>query len=192
MATAVSYPASDLSRRRYSGVAMAFHWAIATLVIVNWQIAERAEGLEGALRGEMIGYHKAVGITILALTLARLGWRLAHPVPPLPAHHAAWERVLARMVHAVFYVLLIGLPLGGWLAGSFSGRPIDYFGLFTVPVLPVSENRELAGAIMDFHTSGAMILIYLVGLHVLGVLKHLIIDRDRQISRMLPFGTPKA
>lgn len=180
------------SRRRYSGVAMAFHWAIAILVIMNWQIAERAEAFDGPMRGEIMGYHKAWGITILALTLGRLGWRLAHPVPPLPDHYKSWERTLARTVHVIFYVLLIGLPLGGWLAGSFSGRPVDYFGLFTVPMLPVAENKELAGAIMGFHTNGAKLLLILVALHVLGVIKHLVIDRDGQIFRMLPFGKPKA
>lgn len=182
--------AADPHRQRYSGVAMAFHWLIAILVIANWRIAESAEDLEGPLRGEIMGYHKAVGITILVLTLARLAWRLGHPVPPLPARYPAWERMLARTLHTVFYILLISLPLGGWLAGSFSGRPVDYFGLFTVPMLPVAENRELAGTIMDLHTNGATLLLGLVGLHLLGVIKHLAIDRDGQIFRMLPFGRP--
>lgn len=192
MATTYRTDAADPARRRYSGVAMAFHWAIAILVIMNWQIAERAEAFEGPMRGEIIGYHKAWGITILALTLGRLGWRLTHSVPPLPDHYKPWERTLARTVHVIFYALLIGLPLGGWLAGSFSGRPVDYFGLFTVPMLPVAENRDLAGTIMDFHTNGGKLLLILAGLHVLGVIKHLVIDRDGQIFRMLPFGNPKA
>ena len=191
MATSYNTLETDPARRRYSGVAMAFHWAIAILVIMNWQIAERAEAFDGPLRGEIIGYHKAWGITILVLTLGRLGWRLAHPVPPLPDHYKPWERTLARTVHVIFYVLLIGLPLGGWLAGSFSGRPVDYFGLFTVPMAPVGENKALAGTIMDLHTNGAKLLLILVGVHVLGVVKHLVVDRDGQIFRMLPFGRPK-
>lgn len=187
MAASLSSDA-DASRRRYSGVAMAFHWAIAILVIMNWQIAERAHQFEGALRGEIMGYHKAWGMLILALTLGRLAWRLGHRVPPLPANYAAWERVLARTVHAIFYVLLLALPLAGWLGSSFYGRPIDFFGLFTIPVLPVGENKGTAKQIFELHETGGMLLIYLAGLHVLGVIKHLFIDRDGQLFRMLPFG----
>lgn len=188
MATVFDPATADPARRRYSGVAMAFHWAIAILVIMNWQIAERAHDFEGPLRGELMGYHKAWGMLILALTLGRLGWRLAHRVPPMPAHYAPWEKLLARTVHVIFYVLLIGLPLGGWYASSLAGRPVDFFGLFTIPALPVGENRDLAGRIFDLHESGGMLLIYLAGLHLLGVVKHLVIDRDGELFRMLPFG----
>ena len=188
MYDAAAESAADPARRRYSGVAMAFHWAIAILVIMNWQIAERAEQFEGPMRGTIMGYHKAWGLTILALTLGRLVWRLTHPVPPMPAHYAAWERALAKTVHVIFYVLLIGLPLGAWYANSLGGRDVDFFGLFTIPPLPVGENKELAGSIFDLHASGGMLLIYLAGLHLLGVLKHLVIDRDGELFRMLPFG----
>lgn len=104
---------SDTNARRYSTGAMVFHWVIAVLVIANWQIAERAEALDMPAKIEMFGYHKAVGIMILVLTLGRLLWRFTHPVPPLPATISGWEAALARTVHVVFYVLLIGLPLGG-------------------------------------------------------------------------------
>lgn len=185
MATTYS---TDPARRRYSGVAMAFHWAIAILVIMNWRIVEAAEELDGALRSEVMNYHKAWGILILLLTLGRLGWRLAHPVPPMPSHYAGWERKLAKTVHVVFYVLLIGLPLGGWVANSLTGRTIDFFGMFTIPALPVGANKELGGQIFDLHATGANILLLLVGLHILGVIKHLVIDRDGELFRMLPFG----
>ena len=76
--------------RRYSGVAMLLHWVIAALVIMNWQIAERAEDFDGPLRGEIMNYHKAWGITILALTLIRLAWRLAHPTVVRTPNLKAW------------------------------------------------------------------------------------------------------
>ncbi|ANY21224.1 hypothetical protein A6F68_02734 [Tsuneonella dongtanensis] len=177
---------------RYSGVAMLLHWVIAILVIMNWQIAERAEGLDGPLRGEVMGYHKAWGITILVLTLARLAWRLSHKPPALASTLKAWERALARTTHTIFYVLLIGLPLGGWLANSLAGRPLSYFGLFNIPGFPVGENKELAGAIFDAHAAGGTFLLLLIVLHVAGALKHTFFDKDGNLWRMLPFGTPKA
>jgi len=178
--------------RRYSGVAMLLHWAIAVLVIMNWQIAERAEDFDGPLRGEIFGYHKAWGMTILALTLIRLAWRLGHPSVVRTPDLKAWERALAKTVHVTFYVLLIALPLGGWLATSFAGKPVPYFGLFEIPALPVRPSEDMADSIFDAHETGAKFMLLLVVLHVAGALKHTIIDREGTLWRMLPFGTPKA
>ena len=179
---------SRTDARRYSTGAMIFHWLIAIAVIVNWRLAEAAEHAEMPAKAEIFANHKALGITILALTIGRLAWRWTHPVPPLPSDLAKWEALLARSVHIVFYVLLIGLPLGGWLANSFGGRDIDFFGLLTIPPLPIGENDGLARAIYGAHTLGGSIFIYLIGLHILGALKHTFFDRNGGIFRMLPFG----
>ena len=88
--------------------------------------------------------HKSVGLTVLALSLARLGWRLGHPPPPLPPHMPAWERRIAKATHWAFYALMIGLPLSGWVFVSAGWSlhdnaslavPTHFFGLFQVPAL---------------------------------------------------------
>ena len=175
--------------RRYSIGAMVFHWTIAIAVIVNWRLAENAEHA-GAIEDKMAIFanHKALGICILLLTIGRLMWRWTHPVPPLPSDLARWEALLARTVHITFYVLLIGLPLGGWFANSLAGREIDMFGAFTIPPLPVGNDPDAAEAIFDLHETGASAFIYLIALHVLGALKHTFFDRSGGIFRMLPFG----
>jgi len=168
---------------------MLFHWIIAGLVIFNWRLAENAEHTDSIPEKIAIfADHKAVGITILALTLGRLAWRLSHPVPPLPSTYAKWERMLARGTHVIFYVLLLGLPIGGWLANSLAGREIDMFGLFTIGALPIGSNEDLASTIFDLHAIGGEAMIYLIGLHILGGLKHTFFDKDGGIFRMLPFG----
>jgi cytochrome b561 len=179
---------TNSAARRYSTGAMIFHWLIAILVILNWQLAERAHELKGAEMAATFGYHKAFGMLILALTVGRLLWRLSHPVPPLPSGYKAWEATLARSMHVIFYVMLVGLPLGGWLASSYGGRPIDFFGLFTIPTLPVGENKDLSKAIFEAHHTGGGILLYLIALHVLGAIKHTFFDKDGGVFRMLPFG----
>ncbi len=179
---------SETGRSRYSTGAMIFHWVIAVLVIVNWRIIEAAESASKAAEAALVGNHKAIGITILVLTLVRLGWRLTHKVPPLPDTMAGWEKLLSRTVHVIFYVMLIGLPLGGWLAGSFAGRDISYFGAFTIPALPVGENSDLAKTIIGFHRTGGNIMLYLIALHILGALKHTFIDKSGGLARMLPWG----
>ena len=179
---------TDITARRYSAGAMIFHWVIAIAVIVNWRIVESAEQLDGAARGAAMGNHMALGITILALTFGRLLWRWTHPVPPLPSDLARWEAILARTVHIIFYVLLIGLPLGGWIANSLAGREIDMFGLFTIAPLPLGENEDAAKSIFGLHATGGSIFIYLIALHILGALKHTFFDRNGGIFRMLPSG----
>ena len=179
---------NQTAARRYSTGAMLFHWTIAIAVIVNWRIAEAAEHADMPAKAEIFANHKALGILILVLTLGRLAWRWTHPVPALPSDLAKWEAVLARTVHIIFYVLLIGLPLGGWLANSMTGRDIDFFGLFTIPPLPVGANKDLGGSIFDMHALGGTIFLYLIGLHILGALKHTFFDKNGGIFRMLPFG----
>ena len=178
-----------IDARRYSLGAMIFHWVIAIAVIVNWRLAENAEHA-AAMEDKMAIFadHKALGFLILLLTLGRLAWRWTHPVPPLPSDLAKWEATLARAVHIIFYVLLIGLPLGGWFANSLAGREIDMFGFFTIPPLPLGENGELAKSIFGLHATGGSLFIYLIALHILGALKHTFFDRNGGIFRMLPFG----
>jgi cytochrome b561 len=177
---------------RYSTGAILLHWAIAIAVIVNWRIAESAEHLPDATRGAVMANHMALGMTILLLTLLRLAWRITHTPPPYASSLKPWERGLARIVHAVFYVLLIGLPLGGWLATSFYGVGVNIWGLFTVPGLPVPTNEHLGHEIFHAHAFGGTVMLVLIALHVLGALKHQFFDRDGNIWRMLPWGTPKA
>ena len=174
---------------RYSAVAMAFHWIIAVLVIWNWRLAENAEhAADRATAMAVMDNHKAIGITILALTVCRLAWRITHPLPPLPHNYAGWEKVLARTTHIVFYALLVLLPLGAWLANSMSGRSIDMFGLFEIAPLPLGQNDSLAKTLFGLHGTVAGLMIWLIGLHVLGALKHTFVDKDGGIFRMLPFG----
>ncbi|MFA6218370.1 MAG: cytochrome b [Erythrobacter sp.] len=179
---------NDSAARRYSTGAMIFHWLIAVAVIANWRIAESAEGVPDAEKYAIFANHKALGMLILALTLGRLAWRWSHPVPALPSGLKPWEAKLARAVHVIFYVLLIALPLGGWLASSYGGWPIDVFGMVTIPTLPVGENKGLSESIFEAHATGAEIFLYLIALHILGALKHTFIDKNGGIFRMLPFG----
>lgn len=179
----------EAGRSKYSLVAMAFHWVIAIAVIWNWRIAEAAEHAASREEASAIMVdHKALGITILALTLGRLAWRLMHQVPPLPQSIPGWERVAARTLHIIFYVLLVGLPLGGWLANSYFGNVIDWFGVFSIPALPVGENPDVGKAIFGLHKTGGTVMLYLIALHVLAAFWHSLPGKGGGIMRMLPFG----
>ena len=181
-----------MSQVRYSTGAIILHWLIAIAVIVNWRIAGAAEHLQPAEKSALMANHKALGITILILTLLRLAWRFVKTPPPLASTLKPWEVKLAKTVHVIFYVLLIGLPLGGWLGNSFFGQGVNVFGLFTLPALPVGENRGIGGGIFEVHATLGTVMLFLIALHVLGALKHQFMDKDGNLFRMLPFGTSKS
>ena len=172
---------------RYSWGAMLLHWVIAILVIANWRIAESAENLPDAERGAVMGWHFAFGMLILLLTVARIVWRLTHKRPPLGGHLKAWERILARTVHSLFYFLLIAMPLLGWIGMSGYKFPIDMFGI-TWPVLPTGLNEDTGHEILEVHATLGSVMVLLIGLHVLGALKHHFWDKDGELWKMLPFG----
>jgi cytochrome b561 len=173
---------------RYSWGAIVLHWAIAIAVIVSWRIAESAEHASEAQEEAIMADHMAVGMLILALTVLRLIWRLTHDQPPFRQDLARWEAVLARIVHVTFYVLLVALPLMGWIGSSLEGEVIDVFGAFTIPGLPLGPNRGLGHEILEVHGSLGQLMLYLIVLHVLGALKHHFVDRTGELYRMLPFG----
>ena len=181
-----------MAKNRYSAFAMLLHWALAILVIVNWRVAESAEGLPDQARAELMADHFSIGVTILVLVLIRLAWRVINPPPPLAAHFKPWERAVAKTTHTLFYVILIVMPIAGWVAMSSMGYGISVWGLFELPPLPVSENMERGEAIFEAHAVAGTVLLVLVAVHILGTLKHTLIDKDGNLFRMLPFGTPKA
>jgi cytochrome b561 len=133
--------------------------------------------------------HKSFGITVLALTLARIGWRLTHSVPPLPATMPVWEHWAARTSHFLFYVLTLAIPLSGWAVASSSstGVPTIWFGLFEVPHLPVGTDEDAHETFEETHELLGNLMIVLLLIHVAAALKHHFWDRDNVFKRMLPF-----
>lgn len=180
---------------RYTAVAIALHWIIAALLVSMILYGWWMEGLrERALAGEMTfgevqgfyNWHKTAGIAILILSLVRLGWRLGHKIPPLPAHMALWERLAARASHLGFYVLMIGMPLLGWLTASASSFPSYMFNAraLQLPHLPVPDGAY--EAFSGLHSAGAWAILVLLALHAGAALKHHFIDRDDVLARMIP------
>ncbi len=183
---------------RYSAVAVALHWMMALMMIANLVSGLRLEDLldseiasEVASGRFLVGLHKSLGLTVLALTLVRLGWRLGHTPPPLPGHMTPLERLLSKISHGGFYALMLALPLSGWAFVSTAKtlRPLPWFGLFEVPKLPLP--RGLYGLAREGHEVMGFVMIGLVLLHVLAALKHQFFDRDRLLARMW-FGRNRA
>lgn len=172
---------------RYTTGAIAFHWIIAALIVLNFALAWSAEGAPKAQAGQLMATHKAIGISILTLTVLRIVWRMIHPAPPLAETLKAWEAALAKVVHALFYFLMVALPLSGWAMSSAADRPVSYFGLLQIPMLPIGPDRETAGMFSEMHGVFATSMLVLFVLHVTAALKHQFVDRDTTMRRILPF-----
>ncbi|MGH8674691.1 MAG: cytochrome b, partial [Burkholderiales bacterium] len=120
---------------RYHPVSIALHWIIVLLVLaqlaLGWWMIDIPKDPPGQ-RAPWFNLHKSIGLTIGALMLLRLGWRVRHPAPPLPASMPVWQQRAARTNHRLLYACLILQPLWGYLGSSFTRYPIKYFGL-TMP-----------------------------------------------------------
>lgn len=176
-----------LAPSRYSRTAMALHWATAALVVSTIPLGLYGASSESAAAQSATNAHKSIGILILALTLVRVGWRLTHRAPALPADMKPVLRWVAKATHVLFYVLLLVLPLSGWwMSSAVPERHPFGFGLFDVPFLPVPRGFASAGPAHFIHVNLAFLMIGLVVLHVLAAIKHLLIDDDDVVARMLP------
>ena len=178
--------APDLAR--YSRVAIWLHWIIAALIVLNLLLGFFHEDFDKPVRSAMMSVHKATGLTILALTLARLAWRLGHRPPPFDPVMKRWEVALARTIHWLFYLLLLVLPLSGWILVSTSGRVTSWFGLFEVGPLPVSRADDVHDLMEEVHELLAYGILTLLALHVAGALKHHLEGHRHLIGRMAPWA----
>lgn len=172
---------------RYTRTAIVLHWLIAALMLTTIPLGIYGADVEGPSGQVATNVHKPIGIAILLLTVARIGWRFAHRPPRLPETMKPLLRFLARLTHALFYVLLLLLPLSGWwMTSAFPKRhPIDAFGLFQIPFLPVQPSMASASAAHEVHETLGWVMIVLIVLHVAAALKHHFIDRDEILARML-------
>ena len=104
---------------------------------------------------------------------------------PLATTMKPWERRIATITHDLLYVLLLVIPVLGWIAAGYFGYTVHLFGLFALPAL-ADGTMEWAHEMGDVHAVLTNVLIGVVGLHVLGALYHYFILRDRVMQRMLP------
>jgi cytochrome b561 len=175
---ALAYPAF------YTRTAVFLHWLIALLIACGFTLATYMVDLHISPRKlRLYSYHKWIGITVLALVLIRLVWRLTHrPPPEVPMPR--WQLRAAQATHYLLYALMIATPVCGWLYSSASGYPVVYLKLWQLPDL-VHKNRDLAKVLVEIHGFLGWSIFWVVLLHMAAALKHHFIDRDDTLRRML-------
>lgn len=171
-----------MSTPRYTLPAILLHWVQAGLILwLLWLGFTMIDLPKGPGRSAAYGLHKSLGLLALLLVMVRLAWRRGHP-PPAPLSQG-WEAKLATATHHALYVCLLLAPLSGYLATSFTPYPLKFFGLEIAKLGWPDES--LNGIFKSAHVFVVWTTALLIGLHVVGAIKHLR-QRDGTLQRMLP------
>jgi cytochrome b561 len=169
---------------RYSPPAIVLHWLVALLILVAFPLGLYMVELPlSPDKLRLYSYHKWIGITLLMLAALRVAWRLAHTPPPLPAGIAAWQRRAGEIVHGLLYLLMIAIPLSGWLMSSAKGFQTVWFGVLPLPDL-IGKDRALGDLLTGVHKTLNFTLLALVVVHVGAALQHHFIERQPFLQRM--------
>lgn len=176
----------------YTRVAIGLHWVIAATIVGTFALGVHMHELPlSPTKLRLYSYHKWIGVTIFALVLFRLLWRLGHRPPPPPLSMPAWQRRAAAVTHVLLYVLTLAIPVSGWLMSSASGFQVVYLGLLPIPDL-LPKDKALADQLKDAHEFLNMFMLALVVLHAAAALKHHLLDRDDVLARIFPLVKPRS
>ena len=172
-------------RERYDNIAIAFHWLLALMLVGSFSVGLYMADLPFSIqRVKLFNWHKWAGMTILALSILRLLWRLGHAPPP-EAPGPRWQQLAAKATHWAMYLLCFAIPLVGWAYSSAEGFQIVVYGVLPMPNL-LKVDPALAEIIKPWHGRLAFALAALVLLHVGAGLKHHFMDHDGLLKRMRP------
>jgi cytochrome b561 len=171
----------------WGSLARLLHWIIAVLLVLQFALAWTADEMpeESAQRLTLIVRHVSFGITVLALAIVRILWRFGNPTPAPPVGARRWEISISHATHGILYLLLLVIPISGFLMSAAHGDPVSWFGL-QLPAL-VSKGAAIGRPAHETHEILSNVLLAIVGLHVLAALKHHFITHNDVLRRMRPW-----
>ncbi len=180
-----SHAASD---ETYSVTAIGLHWLIAALMVCGFSLGWIMTSIHGFTPAKLryVSWHKWIGVTVFALAALRILWRATHRAPPLPPGIPGWQRAGAHLVHVLLYVLMIAIPITGYLFSSAANVPVVYLGIVPLPRL-IAPDPTLKVIFKTAHLILNWGLAALVLAHVGAALKHQWIDGDGLLARMIPW-----
>lgn len=178
-----------MTTEKYGLVARILHWLMAVMIIALFAVGLYMTGLadDDPARRSIYGMHKAMGTLALILAFFRIAWIFISPPPAPPSELAASDVKIQKAVIGILYLLMIMVPLSGFLMSTFSGYPVSFFGLFEFPLL-FDKSKDMAGLFHEIHEYIGFVIIAVVVLHILGALKHRLKDKNGPtdvLNRML-------
>jgi cytochrome b561 len=167
---------------RYRAGAIVFHWGMFGLVVIVGTLGLLHDSWPKRTQAFWINIHALIGILLWLVLLARLGYRLRHSPPTLPAGIGAFSRRFSSPVHLMLYALMFIIPIIGFVTFVYHGRVFD-FGAFQLN-FGIKKNRAIFGPTEDVHGYLAYALFAIAGLHALAALWHRYILHDGVLDRM--------
>lgn len=172
---------------KYGLVSKLLHWIIFILFTTQYFLVYRRDFIPKGLplRLEYILLHKSIGITLLFIGILFIIWRKIinnnkiSCLSSLKFH----EKILAKITHFCLYLAIFFMPLTGTLMSLFGKKDLFWFGIKIPKIFGI--HKYWASFCYVLHVNLQYMILFLVGLHVIGALKHLIIDRDQTLKRML-------
>lgn len=174
------------SEARYNTLTIAMHWLMVVLMIAVYATINLRELFPKGSdpRETMKALHFMLGLSVLLFVFVRVAARLSGNTPAIvPAPHL-WQKIAANAAHVFLYLMMIAMPLLGWLILSAGGKVIPFFGL-ELPAL-IAENKDNAKALKDIHETIGELGYYVIALHAGAALFHHYIKGDNTLTRMLP------
>jgi len=162
------------------------HWLVAMCVVITAPVAIVMTRLDkGPTQDALYNLHKSLGVLIFVLMALRLLNRLAVGALAPEEEIEPWQKTVSSIVHTSFYVLLLAMPVVGYIANSAYGATTPFFGLFEIPAI-IEKNEGLAIQLFVLHRWVGWLVIVLAVTHISAALYHHFIRRDVVLKRMLP------
>lgn len=179
------------SRNGYGSFTKMFHWLMVVLFALQYvggnimTSLARDETALGLTQGDYYNWHKSLGLVALVIAIFRLLSRYSGQLPPWAPTITAGEKRFVHRVEQVLYLAMFVMPISGFIYVMAGGYGVLLFGQWRLPN-PIGKIDSLAFVGMWVHIiAGWVLLAGIVG-HLLVVLRHQFVVRDRLISRMLP------
>ena len=171
---------------RYGSLSIGLHWLMLLLIAAVYACIElRGNFPKGSdMRAVLKTWHFMLGLTVLVLVVFRTAVNFGVAVPRIRPEPPKWQSLVAKLMHLALYVLMIGMPLLGWLTLSAQGKAVPFFGM-QLPQL-VGASDSVADWAKEIHEAGGTIGYFLIGLHAAAALFHHYVVRDNTLRRMLP------
>lgn len=174
------------TNQHYGTLSIALHWLMFVLMVAVYASIELRELFPKGSdpREAMKALHFMLGLSVLVLVVIRVLARVTSATPIIVPGLSPMQALAAKLGHLALYVLMIGMPILGWLLLSAAAKPIPFFGL-ELPAL-IGENKELAKTLKELHETAGVAGYYLIAIHVLAALYHHHIRKDNTLTRILP------
>ncbi len=170
----------------YTRTAKSLHWLMALMIFGLLGLGFYMSDLPlSPQKLKLYSWHKWAGVTVFLLSLVRLAWRATHQPPLMPWQMSKLQQIAAHVGHVGLYLLMLAIPLSGWLMSSAKGFQTVWFGVLPIPDL-LPKNKELGDLLLSLHQGLNLLLVVLLLTHIAAALKHHFIDRDDVLIRMLP------